>query len=272
MEQSNEIIILVQYTDKIFIYQTENLWSLPKIKLRVKSTPEEDIGFFFQKKFSVVVPTPKILDVYFSDKNISIIYKLEIDQKQYLKIINSDKKFIWWSGLYGEYQFDEKTRCILDFLTRRGRIDFLNRQPSGIIDNQERYILYTDGGSRGNPGHSAIGFAIYDSNDIEIQSCGEYIGISVSSVAEYQAVLRGLEVSAGMGIKKIELRVDNLMVVKQINGEYQIKNRELWPIHERIMKLKKSFEGFNVVHIKRSFNERADRLVNAALDDYLLNS
>lgn len=272
MEQTSEIIILVQYGDKIFVYQTDDLWSLPKVKVRVNTTPEESIGLFFQKKFSIVVTTPKIIDVYFLDNKIFLIYKVEIDQKQYLKLMTSRETFMWWGGLYGEYQFDGRTRCILEFLIRRDRINFLGKQSSEIIDSRQKYILYTDGGSRGNPGHSAIGYVIYDSDGAVIEEGGEYIGISVSAVAEYQAVLRGLEMARNLGVAIIELRVDNLMIAKQIEGEYQIKNRELWPIHERIIRLKKEFDEFSVIHVKRAFNESADRLVNKALDDYLLNS
>ena len=149
---------------------------------------------------------------------------------------------------------------------------FQNINLTEVISPDNKFVLYTDGGSRGNPGHSGAGYAIYDLSGSIIQEGSEYIGIAVSGVAEYQAVLRGLEASLNLGIKNLEVRVDNLMIAKQMNGIYQVKNRELWPIHERIVKLSTQFEKLKFVHIKREFNQIADRLVNQALDDYLTNA
>lgn len=272
MEQKNNIFIIVQYEGKILIERSKQLWKLPQTEVRPGISPEEAIGVFFQKKFSIVVETPELLDVYFNDDGVIIIYKVDLDQKHYLKLTSSKKDVFWWGGMYGDRQFNEKTRYIIDFLLKRKRLNFSILQQQEEIIPQQKYVIYTDGGSRGNPGHSAIGYVIYDDNETVVEQCGQYIGISVSAVAEYRAVLRALEVANELGIKKIELRVDNLMIVKQINGEYSIKNRELWPIHERILKIITKFDEFHVAHVKREFNEVADQLVNDTLDNHLLNS
>ncbi|HYG84242.1 MAG TPA: reverse transcriptase-like protein [Verrucomicrobiae bacterium] len=128
-------------------------------------------------------------------------------------------------------------------------------------------VIYSDGGSRGNPGPSAAGYVIYDSHENLLDEGGSYLGITTNNQAEYQAVYLGLLKAGQFTSGTVEFRIDSLLVVNQMKGIYQIKNRDLWPIHEKINELKKKFKKVNFVHVKREFNQYADSIVNRTLDE-----
>lgn len=127
--------------------------------------------------------------------------------------------------------------------------------------------IYSDGGSRGNPGPSAAGFVILQNENV-IDHGGEYLGITTNNQAEYQGVRLGLERALERGMATIEFRIDSMLVVNQLNGIYKIKNRELWPINERIQLLVEQFESVKFQHVPRELNKMADTLVNKLLDEH----
>lgn len=129
-------------------------------------------------------------------------------------------------------------------------------------------VIYTDGGSRGNPGPSAAGYVVMDAGNNLLDEGGAYLGITTNNQAEYHGVHLGLEKAKELGAKSIEFRLDSLLVVNQLNGAYVIRNRELWPIHERIRALIAQFEKVTFRHVKREFNQRADSMVNKVLDEH----
>jgi ribonuclease HI len=134
--------------------------------------------------------------------------------------------------------------------------------------NINHAILYSDGGSRGNPGPSAAAFVILDEKKHVIDKGGTYIGITTNNQAEYHGVRLGLERAIQLGIKSIEFRIDSMLVVNQLRGIYKIKNRELWPINERITSLMASFDHITFTHVPRELNQLADSLVNRLLDEH----
>src|SRR5690606_24985818 len=121
-------------------------------------------------------------------------------------------------------------------------------------------------GSRGNPGHSAAGFVILDIAGQVLYEGGEYLGITTNNQAEYHGVRLGLEKALEMGVRQIDFRVDSMLVVNQMKGIYQIKNRDLWPINERIKELVHQFDKVTFSHVRREFNRHADGMVNKVLD------
>lgn len=126
--------------------------------------------------------------------------------------------------------------------------------------------LFTDGGSRGNPGPSASSYVIMDRQDIVIKKSGIYQGVTTNNQAEYQAVKIGLEEARKMGAREIEVYMDSLLVVNQMKGVFKVKNRDLWPIHEAIKELIKGFKKVTFTHIPRELNKLADAEVNEILD------
>ena len=97
--------------------------------------------------------------------------------------------------------------------------------------------LFTDGGSRGNPGPSAGGYVLYDKDNTMLVKGGVYLGITTNNQAEYQALKLGLEVAQKMGVSRVAVHMDSMLVVNQMKGIYKVKNRDLWPIHGSITEL-----------------------------------
>jgi len=130
--------------------------------------------------------------------------------------------------------------------------------------------LFTDGGSRGNPGPSAIGAVLYD-EDKEIDSVAEYIGEGTNNQAEYQALIAGLNLALKRNIKELDCYLDSELVVKQLNREYKVKDKELAKIFVKIWNLSLQFKKITFTHVRREKNKRADELVNQALDEEIKN-
>jgi len=136
----------------------------------------------------------------------------------------------------------------------------------------KKITIYTDGGSRGNPGPAAIGAYMVDENQKVIKEVSETIGNATNNYAEYFAVVRALQTAKDQFGKKVkdidfELKLDSELVKKQLNGEYQIKDPGLVPHFIEIHNLRvASFPKLTFTHIKRELNKEADRLVNEALD------
>lgn len=138
--------------------------------------------------------------------------------------------------------------------------------------NKEKLIVYTDGGSRGNPGEGGIGVVICDAGERVIKEYGEKIGIKTNNEAEYEAVifaLKKIKALFGNGkIKKmeVEFRMDSEFVMKQLNGEYKIEEERMFPLFIAVWNLKMNFAKVTFSHVRREKNCAADRLVNMALD------
>lgn len=137
----------------------------------------------------------------------------------------------------------------------------------------ERIVLYTDGGARGNPGPAAVGAVAYDAAGKELFRLSQYIGETTNNVAEYRAVVAGLEaLKKRLGLRKakeaeVEVRLDSELVARQLNGAYQVKEEHLWPWFMRVHNLRVAvFPRLRFTHIPRAQNAQADALVNAALD------
>lgn len=130
-----------------------------------------------------------------------------------------------------------------------------------------KMIVYTDGASRGNPGRASIGAAIYAEEGGEmIGSVSEDIGHATNNVAEYKAVIAGLEEALRLGATEVELRADSLLLVRQLTGEYRVKAPGLRPLASAATRLLRQFDETEINHVRREFNEVADALANAALD------
>jgi len=126
--------------------------------------------------------------------------------------------------------------------------------------------LFSDGGSRGNPGPSAGGYIIYDKDDNILYSGGEYLGITTNNQAEYHAVKMGLKKCLEYQPSVVKVYMDSLLVVNQLNTIYKITNRDLWPIHTEIRKICQSISKVSFIHIPREMNKLADAEVNRILD------
>jgi ribonuclease HI/pterin-4a-carbinolamine dehydratase len=127
--------------------------------------------------------------------------------------------------------------------------------------------LFSDGGSRGNPGPSAAGYVLIDMQDEVIVKNGLYLGITTNNQAEYQGLKLGLDEAKKRGVRVVNVYLDSLLVVNQMKGIFKIKNRDLWPIHQAITEELKDFQHVTFTHVPREFNQLADRMVNDILND-----
>lgn len=140
---------------------------------------------------------------------------------------------------------------------------------AGTKPHPEEVKIFTDGGSRGNPGPSASGFVVLDMEDNVLVEKGKYLGVTTNNVAEYTALKLALEECRAMGVRQVNAYLDSLLVVNQMKGIFKIKNRDLWPIHDAIKKLAATFDKIEFSHVPREFNKLADAEVNIALDEHL---
>ncbi len=134
-----------------------------------------------------------------------------------------------------------------------------------------KYIIYTDGASRGNPGDAGIGVAIYVDNNI-VEEYSEYIGYATNNIAEYTALKTALIKATTLNAKTVDLYLDSELVVRQINGEYKVKNNGLKSLYIAIKDLLKNFESYTINYIPREMNKKADGLANKGIDNFLSNN
>lgn len=132
-----------------------------------------------------------------------------------------------------------------------------------------KVVIYTDGGARGNPGPAGIGVAIYDEKKKLLATYKNYIGEATNNQAEYQAVILALEKALEMEAKQIDFKLDSELAVKQLRGEYKVKNEQLASLVRDVFQLSNKFESINYSHVPREQNKLADKLVNEAIDGKL---
>ena len=129
-----------------------------------------------------------------------------------------------------------------------------------------RVLLYTDGGARGNPGPAAFAYVLQTEDGTVLASRGEAIGVATNNVAEYSALVAGLARAVEAGVRELEVRSDSELMVKQMRGEYRVKNRDLQSLFLDASRAAREIGQVTYVHVRREHNELADRLVNEALD------
>ena len=126
--------------------------------------------------------------------------------------------------------------------------------------------LSTDGGARGNPGPAAYGYVLEAEDGTVLDARGEKIGVATNNVAEYSALIAGLEAALAHGVKELEVVSDSELLVKQMRGEYKVKNAALKTLSTQAAALGRGLDSVSYRSVRREHNELADRLVNDALD------
>lgn len=134
------------------------------------------------------------------------------------------------------------------------------------------HYLFSDGGSRGNPGISAIGAFVFDHSKKLVDFTGKYIGIATNNKAEYLALLNGIRLLKKLEIKEVICYLDSELVVKQLNGEYKIKNDDIVKLSNLIKEEVSFFKTITFKHVPRSENSMADKLVNLILDASIVSN
>jgi ribonuclease HI len=129
-----------------------------------------------------------------------------------------------------------------------------------------RLVVHVDGGARGNPGPAAIGVVVSDPGGEVLDELAERIGRATNNVAEYRALLRGLERAKALGAEEVEIVNDSELVARQLTGAYKVKHPEMTPLHAEATAALRAFDSWQIKSVPRAQNARADGLVNQALD------
>jgi ribonuclease HI len=138
---------------------------------------------------------------------------------------------------------------------------------SESVDHE--WILRCDGGARGNPGPAALGYVLCEPSGGEREARGEYIGHATNNVAEYRSLIAGLEAAGRAGADPLLVCMDSELVVRQMTGEYRVKNAGLKPLHAQARRVLATLGRVRFSSVRRESNVRADGLVNEALDAFL---
>ena len=253
-------------------------YELPGGQVAYDEQPEDALRRFLHDDAGVHVQTAQLYDaVTYIDHDdraiqyVVLVYLVSLAAGNHtVNLSNHYNKYEWKS--FKNIQQDEVTdltSLLLGIVQQQTITEKLVIDENKIVDeitSNDVLTIYSDGGSRGNPGPSAAGFVIVNDKQELVEQGGEYLGITTNGIAEYHGVRLGLERALELGYKRLDFRVDSMMVVNQMNSVYTIKNRELWPIHERIRGLIRQFEMVKFSHVKREFNQLADGLVNKTLD------
>ena len=129
-----------------------------------------------------------------------------------------------------------------------------------------KVVIHVDGGARGNPGQAAIGVVVSSPDGDVLEEVAEPIGVATNNVAEYRAVLRGLERARAVGASEVEIVNDSELVARQLTGAYKVKHPAMKPLHAEAMAALGEFDSWRIRSVRRADNARADELVNDALD------
>jgi ribonuclease HI len=129
-----------------------------------------------------------------------------------------------------------------------------------------RLVVNVDGGARGNPGPAAIAAVVSTPDGEVIDRHGERIGNATNNVAEYRALLLGIERARELGATEVRLIGDSELIVRQVQGTYRVKQAHLRPLHQQVLEALKAFDRWRIEHVRRELNAAADMLVNEALD------
>lgn len=130
----------------------------------------------------------------------------------------------------------------------------------------KKLILYIDGASRGNPGPAGLGVVVMDEKRKKLKELCRYLGETTNNIAEYSALIYGLEKVADFKAEQLTINMDSELVVKQLNGEYKVKDPAIKSLFERALGILKNYKDFEIKHIDRAKNKDADKLANKAIN------
>ncbi|QHN42452.1 reverse transcriptase-like protein [Candidatus Mycosynbacter amalyticus] len=283
MKQRTAVRALVRKHDQTLLLRRANgresilgKFELPGGKIDYHEQPEDALRRYLAKDAGLVPLSMQLFDVitYIDSDDpelqyVFIVYLVNVEDARVTLSDNYDKA-IWQSKSKIQHrEITESSQVLLGLSEQKIVTDESGEHQLQIDENiatEDRMILYSDGGSRGNPGISAAAYVVESATGDVIEKGGQFLGITTSYQAEYHGLLLGLERALELGYKRLEYRLDSLMVVNQMKGIYTVKNRELWPINERVIDLLTQFEDVRFVHVRREFNTLADAEVNRILD------
>lgn len=277
INQDNRVLVLKRANGRPSIL---GKFELPGGKLGYNEQPEDALRRYLHDDAGVHVKSAQLYDaVTYIDHDddtvqyVVIVYIVSLStENNSIRLSGNYNKYKWHSMLESQqYVLTDLTELLLGIIQQKTITDESFKNISNIDASKTTnnvVTIFSDGGSRGNPGPSAAGFIIINNQKEVIAEGGEYLGITTNNQAEYHGVRLGLQKAIELGYTQVEFKVDSMLVVNQLKGFYKIKNRELWPINERIRELMKQFDRITFTHVRREFNQLADGVVNKTLDQH----
>ena len=271
--KDDEILFLKRKTGRAEVAAD---YELPTGKIVLGEQPDEAIARFLYENLNVKLTNVKLLDVitFVNLDNASRLANLYIVFETDIPVADLKVKGIrydsykWTSPVNVQgLNLDEASRAALDVLNERVGTE-ARAEKKNITSSLGVATVYTDGGSRGNPGPSGIGYYIVDEDGNVLKSGGEFIGFSSSRLAEYYGLKEGIQQALELGLKKVKFVSDSLMLVNQMNGVYKVKNRDLMTIHADVLKLLSNLDEYSFIHVTRDQNRHADAEANRVIDEY----
>lgn len=284
MKQKISIRAIIKKDGKVLIARRSSgrstilgKYELPGGRLEFNEQPRDALERYVVSQLSAKTAVTQLFDVVsFIDPDdpdaqyLFVVYQVSLEPGD-ITVLGRYDKYIWEK--VPNIQRNTVTNSTTVLLGLTDNNNYLEVNEGSIIGNNvsnttKSAVIYSDGGSRGNPGPSASAYVIIDNSENIISEGGVYLGITTNNQAEYQAVRLALKGAIELGLKVIDFRLDSALVVNQLNGIYKIKNRDLWPIHEDIKALLIHFDKISFSHVRREFNQIADALVNKVLDEH----
>jgi ribonuclease HI len=134
-------------------------------------------------------------------------------------------------------------------------------------DSDSEWLVMVDGAARGNPGEAGCGALIMDENGNVVKELSRYLGRTTNNVAEYEGLLMGLDALIQLGKRRVRVQSDSQLLVRQLNGEYRVKDEKLKALFQSALALLRQFDGYRILYVPRELNKLADRLANRGIDD-----
>lgn len=254
-------------------------FELPQGKIIFGEQPEEAMARVIYENLGAQAISVQLTDVVtFTNLegaselgNLYIVYDIKIDDSA-VKVTNERYSAYKWAKMADVevLPLEEASLMVLQIVATKVGAPSTRIVQVGegaqVLPVSDFATIYTDGGSRGNPGPSGIGYYIIGTDGKEIKRGGEFLGFSSSRLAEYYGLKEGLEQAIELGLKKVHFKSDSLMMVNQMNGVYKVKNQDLLQVHADVLKLLENLEAYSFTHVPRGQNVEADAEVNKVID------
>ena len=275
IEQDGKIMLLRRKGGRRSI---DGLYELPGGRIHKDQQPKDAMQHALRIHIGSKAETIKLYDLMsFADPDdrdlqyLFIIYKVKLaPHARQIKLSGDYDKYVWRSTKnLNANKLTEATKQQLGVTPIPYVANVARAKDS--VDSSTTYsklIMFTDGGSRGNPGPAAAGYVALSTDREVLFEGGDALGIATNNVAEYTAVILALQAALDYGAKTVDMRMDSQLVTRQLSGQYKVKHQDLLPLHRRIIELTNQFDQVSFTHVVRSQNTLADGVVNKILDSH----
>ncbi len=287
MKQRLSVRAIINEDGKALLFKRSNgresilgKYELPGGKLDYGEQPEDALRRYLYDDAGLHIQSARLFDAVTyidrDDRDIQygvMVYLVTLAPQRHPIVLGGNYSRYKWYTMSNQQQSEltDLTQLLLGIMQQEELTDKVLIKTAHVdVENtsSDTVTIYSDGGSRGNPGPSAAGYVLLNNLQQVVAEGGEYLGITTSNQAEYHGVRFGLEKALELGYKRVDFKIDSMLIVNQMKGQYKIKNRELWPLHERIRILMEKFDRVTFTHIAREYNTLADGLVNKTLDTH----